>query len=92
MGVSTWALAHNDFNEIDYIWCRGLGVELEVEVLYNTVHHARNQEVKVPTGRSIRIKTTCEKQVTMLQLKYADKLYLISETITDPIQLRELDF
>lgn len=90
MGVSTWALAHNGFNESDYLWCKGLGVEIEVEILYNTVY-SYGSETKMVAGKSIRIKTTCEKQETMLKLKYADNLQLISKTL-DPQQLRELDF
>ena len=75
--VKTWHLYQEPFTEIDYIWITGLGCGLAI----------KNPEPEVVTFLSgtrsyfkaapwIEVETTCEKQQSMLQLKYGESLYL----------------
>lgn len=77
--TTTWALEHDEFNECDAKWCKGLGVELTIEKLYNHFHSATGSHSSL-SGLSIRIKTTNEKQESMLKLKYGHRLILVSQS------------
>lgn len=83
MGIitTTWALEHDEFNECDAKWCKGLGVELKIEKLYNHFYSATGSRSSL-SGLSIRIKTISEKQECMLKLKYGHRLILVSQTLT----------
>jgi hypothetical protein len=59
-------------------WIRTLKVEVKAEALYNTVH-SYGKIQKFCTGYHFELKTHCEKQETMLQLKYSTALQLKSD-------------
>lgn len=75
MGVTVvWALEQDKFDESDLSWCRGLGVEIKVEHLYGNVYTAGSRVHQYIRGLKIRLTTTCEKQESMLKLKYGYRL------------------
>lgn len=74
-----WALAINQITNNDVIWLKGLGVDVKVEALTNQVYSFGNKVTEYVTGHKIDVITTCEKQETMLKLKYGDNLVLKSE-------------
>lgn len=81
MGITTlWALEQDKFDEADLAWCKGLGVEVTVEPLYGDVYTGGNRTRQYVRGLRIRIKTTCEKQESMLQLKYGSRLIEIQRS------------
>jgi hypothetical protein len=85
MGVTTiWALEQDKFDESDLSWCRGLGVEIKVEPLCSHVYTHAQISQSVVIGLKIRLTTTCEKQETMLKLKYGSRLIAVNRSITIP--------
>jgi hypothetical protein len=72
-----WGLYLENFTEIDYTWITGLGCEL-------SIIRPEPENITLPSGTrqyykaapEILITTTCDKQQSMLQLKYGDSLYL----------------
>jgi hypothetical protein len=74
--MNTWALAIPKLEEHDIIWLKGLEVEVKVEALTNKVYTQGQMINKVVTGYKIDVVTTCEKQETMLKLKYGNDLIL----------------
>jgi hypothetical protein len=93
MITTVWALEQGKFDDSDISWCRGLGVEVRVEPLYyNSYINGKlvNQEVD---GLKIRLTTTCERQETMLKLKYGVSLIEVQRISTLPgHDLHEIDF
>lgn len=82
MGITTvWALEQNKFDESDISWCRGLGVEIKVEPLYSNVYSHTRLVRQVCNGLKIRLTTTCEKQESMLKLKYGNRLIEVQRSI-----------
>ena len=76
--VKTWVLMQDQLTTEEIEWIRTLKVEVKAEALYKTVHtYSKTQ--KVCTGYHFELKTRCEKQETMLQLKYSTALQLISD-------------
>jgi hypothetical protein len=73
-----WSLSISTITESDLLWLKGLGVKIKVETLTNQVYLAGQISKVVVTGHRIEIITTCEKQETMLQLKYSKNLHLNS--------------
>lgn len=73
-----WALAIGKIEDTDIIWLRGLGVDVKCEALTNRVYSSGQIVSRVITGHQIDVITTCEKQETMLKLKYGDDLILKS--------------
>lgn len=73
--VKTWVLTQNKLSENDIIWLKGLEVNTVVEPLYNTIHTYSGQH-RVLSGVHIELETTCEKQETMLYLKFGNNLIL----------------
>jgi hypothetical protein len=70
-----WQLTLTELSQSDYIFITGLGCELKVcsedvlEIsLSNRVHY-----FKYPPH--VRVITTCEKQESMLKLKYGDSIF-----------------
>ena len=72
--INVWALEQDTFDENDESWCRGLGVDVKVTPLFGDVYMSGKLSHQVKRGLSIRLTTTCEKQETMLKLKYGHKL------------------
>ena len=72
-----WRLCKETFTEIDYIWITGLGCDL-------TINNPEPETVTLASGTRryykeapwIEIVTTCDKQQSMLQLKYGDSIYI----------------
>lgn len=82
MGMTTvWALDQDKFDESDLSWCKGLGVEIKVEHLYGDVYTAGSRVHRYVRGFKIRLTTTCEKQESMLQLKYGYRLIEVQRSI-----------
>ena len=80
MGMTTvWALEQDKFDDSDISWCRGLDVEIKVDPLYSHVYSHTKLVRQVCTGLRIRIKTTSEKQESMLKLKYGDRLIQVQQ-------------
>jgi len=75
--VKTWVLMQDQLTTEEIEWIRALKVEVKAEALYNTVH-SYGKTQKVCTGYHFELKTHCEKQETMLQLKYSTALQLIA--------------
>lgn len=75
MGVTTlWALEQDTFDESDAAWCRGLVVDFKVEPIFGDVYLSGKLSHQIQRGLRIRLTTTCEKQETMLKLKYGPRL------------------
>lgn len=74
-----WALCQNQITDNDALWLRGLGVEVKCEALTNRVYSSGFTVSQYVTGYKIDVITTCDRQETMLKLKYGDDLVLISE-------------
>lgn len=83
-----WALCRNQITDNDARWLKGLGVEVKCEPLANQVYSAGFAVYEYVTGYKIDVITTCDKQETMLKLKYGDDLVLISdiESISVPYE------
>ena len=71
---NVWALTINQITNNDVVWLKGLGVDVKVETLTNKVYTQGQMVNEVVTGFKIDVITTCEKQETMLKLKYGDDL------------------
>jgi hypothetical protein len=73
-----WSLDKPDANQIDATFIFGLGCEVKVIV-------PEWQEFTSYPARDpyIEITTTCEKQESMLQLKYSNNLYLLKVEYED---------
>lgn len=74
-----WALCINDITHNDTLWLQGLGVEVKCEALTNRVYSAGFAVSEYVTGYKIDVITTCDRQETMLKLKYGDDLVFKSE-------------
>ena len=77
--IKTWILIKHDANDIDATFLAGLGCEVRVKipepVHFETSNGTRVQyQAGYPT---VEITTTCEKQESMLQLKYSNNLHLV---------------
>ena len=74
-----WALHKPDANEIDSVFLFGLGCT--VEVILPEPYEIESMDGKrwkyTAQNPYIKIETTCEKQESMLQLKYGDRLVLM---------------
>jgi hypothetical protein len=81
MNTTVWALEQNKFDESDYSWCKGLGVEIKVDPLYSNVYSHTQLVSQVCNGLRIRLTTTCEKQESMLKLKYGNRLIEVQRSI-----------
>jgi hypothetical protein len=76
--VKTWVLMQDQLTTEEIEWIKALKVEVKAEALYKTVHtYSKTQ--RFCTGYHFELKTRCEKQETMLQLKYSTALQLISD-------------
>ena len=73
-----WALAIDQVTDNDILWLKGLGVDVKYEPMTNKVYSAGHKVTEYVTGHKIDVITTCEKQETMLQLKYGDDFVLKS--------------
>ena len=71
--LKIWRLNKEPFTKTDYIWIKELGCDL-------TVHNPEPETITLASGTrqyyGIEIQTTCDKQQSMLQLKYGDSLSL----------------
>ena len=77
--IKTWILNNPDATDIDATFLFGLGCKVEVRipepVYFETSNGTRVQYcAEHPT---VEITTTCEKQESMLKLKYSNNLYLL---------------
>jgi hypothetical protein len=78
--TTMWALEQNKFDDSDRSWCRGLGVEFQLDPLYCSVYSGNHLIKKRVTGLQIRLTTTCKQQETMLRLKYGNALVQLAHT------------
>jgi hypothetical protein len=76
--VKTWALAKSYLDDSDVIWIKGLGIDLQSEVLTDKVYLQGRVVTEYVTGYRHELTTTCSKQETMLKLKYGEDLVLIT--------------
>lgn len=74
-----WALCINNITHNDALWLQGLDVEVKCEPLANKVYSSGNKITEYVTGYKIDVITTCDRQETMLKLKYGHDLILISK-------------
>ena len=79
-----WTLFKPDADDTDAIFLSGLGCKIELHIPepmeFSTLNGTQvRYTVESPT---IEITTTCEKQVSMLKLKYGDALHLKSKIHT----------
>jgi hypothetical protein len=77
--VKTWVLQRDQLAIEEIEWIKSLKVEIRAEPLYNTVH-SYGETRRFCTGYHFELSTHCEKQETMLQLKYSTALQLTSIT------------
>jgi hypothetical protein len=74
-----WILYKSDVDQTDATFLFGLGCEVKVKVPepvhFETLNGTRVQYRAEHT--TIEITTTCEKQESMLKLKYSNNLYLL---------------
>jgi hypothetical protein len=93
MITTVWALEQDKFDDSDISWCRGLGVEIKVEPLYYNYYINGKLVSQVVDRFSIRLTTSCEKQESMLKLKYGVSLIEVQRISTLPgHNLHEIDF
>jgi hypothetical protein len=80
-----WSLDKPDANQIDATFIFGLGCTVEVKIpepeYFETANGTRVHYLAEHT--TIEITTTCEKQESMLQLKYSNNLYLLKVEYED---------
>ena len=80
--IKIWSLYKEPFTEIDYIWIKGLDCTLTIKntkpIEINTLSETQYCQGPAPW---IEIETTCDKQQSMLQLKYGDLLYLKEHSV-----------
>lgn len=69
-----WALTINQITSSDALWLKGLGVDVRCEPLTNQIYASGKVVTEYVTGYKIDVITTCDKQETMLKLKYGDDL------------------
>lgn len=74
-----WALTIKQITRNDALWLKGLGVDVRCEPLTNQIYASGKVVTEYVTGYKIDVITTCDKQETMLKLKYGDDLVLKSE-------------
>jgi hypothetical protein len=74
--VKTWALAKSWLDDADILWIKGLDVDVKSEVLTDKVYLQGQVITEYVTGNKYELTTTCDKQETMLKLKYGDDLIL----------------
>lgn len=74
--TKTWVLLLNRLNDSDHLFLNGLGVEVITEELKSIKYKNGKMFSESTTGHHIEVKTTCEKQENMLQLKYGESLLL----------------
>jgi hypothetical protein len=75
--VKTWVLLRDQLTTEEIEWIKTLKVEVKAEALYKTVHtYSKTQ--RFCTGYHFELTTRCEKQETLLQLKYSTALQLTS--------------
>lgn len=74
-----WALYKPDANEVDSIFLFGLGCKIEVVLPepFDIESIDGKRWKYTASNPHIKIETTCEKQESMLQLKYGDSLVLM---------------
>ena len=80
--LKIWHLHKEPFTKTDYGWITGLGCDL-------TVHNPEPENITLASGTRqyyaaapwIEIQTTCDKQQSMLQLKFGNLLYLIEHRV-----------
>ena len=84
--LKIWRLNKEPFTKTDYIWIKELGCDL-------TVHNPEPENITSASGTWqyyaayyaaapwIEIQTTCDKQQSMLQLKFGNLLYLIEHRV-----------
>jgi hypothetical protein len=75
--VKTWVLMQDQLTTEEIEWIKALKVEVKSEALYNTVY-SYGETRRHCIGYHFELKTRCEKQETMLQLKYSKDLQLTS--------------
>ena len=75
--IKTWVLIQSQLTIEEIEWIKALKVEIKAEALYNTVR-TNSKIQKFCTGYHFELTTHCEKQETMLQLKYSTALQLTS--------------
>lgn len=73
----TWVLQKDQLAIEEIQWIKCLKVEVNAEALYNTIH-SYGETKRYCIGYHFELTTHCEKQETMLQLKYSTALQLIS--------------
>jgi hypothetical protein len=86
-----WALTINQVTDNDLLWLKGLGVDVQSEALINQVYSSGKVVSKYVTGYRIDVITTCDKQETMLKLKYGNDLVLKSVTTSMPASYENLN-
>jgi hypothetical protein len=73
-----WHLPANNLTEADAIWLQGLKCRVEIQGGIPQDIVASGQTYRyVGLPPKLNIETTCEKQESMLQLKYGDELKLM---------------
>jgi hypothetical protein len=76
--IKIWILDKPDADQIDATFLFGLGCKVEVRipepVYFETMNGTRVQYLAEHT--TVEITTTCEKQESMLKLKYSNNLHL----------------
>lgn len=77
-----WKLNISQMTANDTLWLQKLQVDVKCEALNRQVYSSGKLVSKYTTGYTIGVTTSCSKQETMLKLKFADKLFLISEENT----------
>ena len=73
-----WSLTKPQADETDAIFLCGLGCIIEVDIPEPMTFTTHRGTFQYNSGRlpTIKITTTCEKQESMLKLKYGDALHL----------------
>lgn len=75
---SCWELIKPNADETDAIFISGLGCIIKVDIPEPVTFSTHAGTFQYNSGKlpTIQITTTCEKQESMLKLKYGDALYL----------------
>lgn len=79
LNTKNWILTLDRLNDSDYLFLNGLGIETMIEELKSVKYRNGKKFSESTTGYHIEVKTTCEKQENMLQLKYGE--FLLSKDL-----------
>lgn len=78
--IKRWQLNKSTFEQDDYIWLKRYSHWVDVKSDIQTYDVFPGRQIQVAGKSEIYIQTATQEQQDMLQLKYGDILFLLSQT------------